>query len=103
MLPKTAREIRNGGLYHQAVRCGKARCRCARGELHEGYYYYFTRVCGKLRKRYVRKSLVEGLAQLTAQAAAERALHRRQVSESNQRLRELRMMLREISALRNAA
>ncbi len=37
MLPKTADEITNGGVYVQAVRCGKASCKCVRGETHTGF------------------------------------------------------------------
>lgn len=43
-----------GTVCAQWVRCGKPRCRCARGELHGPYYALFTRQGGRLRKRYVR-------------------------------------------------
>lgn len=57
VLPKT------GAVCAQFVRCGKARCRCARGELHGPYYYRFTREPTakgwRQRKAYIRKSEAE--------------------------------------------
>jgi hypothetical protein len=50
MLPKTL----PGAVCVQMVRCGKANCKCARGELHGPYFYHFTRVQGTLIKRYVK-------------------------------------------------
>jgi len=75
MLPKTAREIRNGGIYRQYVKCGKTNCRCATGEKHPAYYY-FTRKNGKLRKTYVRRSDLEHFKQLVEQAKFERRQNR---------------------------
>ena len=45
-----------GAVCAQYVRCGKAGCKCSRGELHGPYYYRFTREGGRLRKSYVKKS-----------------------------------------------
>jgi hypothetical protein len=45
-----------GAICAQFVRCGKAGCKCSRGELHGPYYYRFTREGGRLRKSYVPKS-----------------------------------------------
>lgn len=50
-----------GSLCKQWVRCGKAGCHCARGELHGPYYYRFWREGGQLRKEYVRRENVEGV------------------------------------------
>lgn len=77
MLPKTADEIQNGGIYSQHVRCGKSNCKCACGEPHTAFYF-FTRRCGKLVKLYVRKAEVETFSKLVEQAAAKRK-HKRQV------------------------
>ncbi len=71
VLPKTVNEIGNGGVYAQRVRCGKSNCKCARGELHTGFYF-FDRQDGKLFKTYVRKADVEAFTALVNRAAAER-------------------------------
>lgn len=101
MLPKTASDIDNGGVYLQRVRCGKQNCKCARGETHSAYYF-FTRQCGKLIKIYVRKADVEEFAGLARQAIADRKLHR-QTSKSNfVLLKQLRQILRERTLLINS-
>ena len=94
VLPKTVDEIQNGGLYLQRVRCGKANCKCARGELHTAFYF-FTRRGGKLVKTYVRKSEFDEFMRLIAKAATKRK-ERRQTAKSNlDFLKELRQVLRE--------
>ena len=92
LLPKTAIEIRNGGLYSQRVRCGKPNCKCAVGERHQGFYF-FTRRGGKLTKRYVRKKEVEAFAMIVAQSAVERSKKRRSAKLSNKLLLEMRIEL----------
>lgn len=47
-----------GTVQRQRVRCGKANCKCARGELHAAHYR-FWREGGRLRKAYVRRAEVE--------------------------------------------
>jgi hypothetical protein len=54
-LPKTL----PGTVCAQWKRCGKAGCRCARGQLHGPYFARFWRENGRLRKAYVRKGDVE--------------------------------------------
>lgn len=76
MLPKTVREIPNGGVYLQLVKCGKLNCRCATGEKHRAYYY-FTRRNGKLRKTYVRRSELEYFTKLVEQAKSARKQNRK--------------------------
>jgi len=98
MLPKKPAEIVNGGLYHQAVRCGKPSCRCARGELHQGYYYFFTRVDRRLKKVYVPKHLVQVMAALSTEAASLRKAARLTVAESMDSLRDFRCRLRDMEA-----
>jgi hypothetical protein len=44
----------------EGVRCGKEKCKCARGELHGPYWYRFTRVGGKVKSEYVGKRLPPG-------------------------------------------
>ncbi len=92
LLPKTASEIRNGGLYLQRVRCGKSNCKCAVGETHQAFYF-FTRRGGKLTKIYVRKKDVESFAVIATQSAIERCHKRRSAKLSSRLLREMRIEL----------
>jgi hypothetical protein len=94
MLPKTANEIANGGVYSQRVRCGKSNCKCARGEKHIGYYF-FERINGKLFKTYVRKVDVEAFTELVNIAAAERQERRALNKHLNEALKRIRESLRE--------
>ncbi len=98
-LPKTAHEISNGGLYRLSVRCGKVNCKCAKGELHPGYWYFITRIEGKLHKYYIPKDAVEGLAKVVAEARAKRAAYRQSLRDAKRRLTEIGLRLREISSL----
>lgn len=94
VLPKTASEIANGGVYCQRIRCGKQNCKCARGETHSAYYF-FTRRAGKLVKIYVRRSELKEFVRLVLEAKAEKK-ERRQTSENTfNLLKELRRVLRE--------
>ncbi len=100
MLPKTASEIQNGGLYLQRVRCGKQNCKCARGESHTAYYF-FTRRGRKLTKFYIRKSELKSFATLANQAAEERKVIRRTTKSNQQLLKNLRQLLHERNLLIN--
>ena len=54
MLPKIlSLAARIGSL--QRVKCGKVNCKCARGELHDGYSYFFWRLGRRQLKWYVRR------------------------------------------------
>jgi hypothetical protein len=48
-----------GVVRPQWVRCGRPKCRCARGERHGPYFYRFWREGGRLRKAYVRLAELE--------------------------------------------
>lgn len=52
LLPKIA--ATGGTMHSQFVRCGKAGCKCAGGELHGPYHYLFVRVGDRLRKYYIK-------------------------------------------------
>ncbi len=56
-LPKTL----PGVVCVQWKRCGRARCRCARGALHGPYYYRYWREGGRLCKAYVKRGDVEAV------------------------------------------
>jgi hypothetical protein len=98
VLPKTLLEIGNGGLYIQAVRCGKKTCRCATGDLHTGYHYFLFREGGRLRKRYVRKAEVAEFEALVKSATAQRRAYRESLRMSKRRFTELNLELRTIAA-----
>ena len=95
VLPKTAAEISNGGLYQQAVRCGKSGCRCASGDLHQGYYYFIRRINGRLRKTYIPKPQVALVGRLVEEARRRRKVERETTRTSRQLISELREILRE--------
>jgi hypothetical protein len=66
---------RGGSLQRQRVRCGKPNCRCARGELHEGYHYLFLSSPAGLSKFYVRRHDVPAVrAVIEARRSRRRAL-----------------------------
>lgn len=100
MLPKTTKEIQNGGIYAQAVKCGKANCKCSRGNAHTAYYF-FTRHNDKLVKIYVRKAEVENFSRLVELALAERKARRRTSKATFELLREFRQVLSEKQSLIN--
>ena len=53
-------ETRKGGgkTYRlEKIKCGKANCKCASGELHGPYWYAYYRVNGKLKSEYIGKQL----------------------------------------------
>lgn len=94
MLPKTAEEIFDGGVYVQHVRCGKSNCKCARGETHTAHYF-FSRRNGKLTKTYVRKADVEAFTEIVNQAKETRAQKRTATKQSKELLKRLRESVRE--------
>lgn len=98
VLPKTAGQITNGGIYAQRVRCGKSNCRCARGEFHQTYYF-FTRRNGKLMKFYIRKSELAEFFQIVKQAASARKWHRQIDKEATKIIRRLRQIERQRESL----
>lgn len=51
------RTIENMTYRLEGVRCGKDKCKCARGKLHGPYWYSYSRIEGKVKSRYVGKTL----------------------------------------------
>jgi hypothetical protein len=41
----------------ESIRCGKEKCKCARGKLHGPYWYSYTRIKDKVKSQYIGKSL----------------------------------------------
>ncbi|MDD3927739.1 MAG: hypothetical protein PHT33_13895 [bacterium] len=70
-----------GSLLKREVRCGKAGCRCEKGELHGPFWYLSQRIEGKTRYTYIPRGRA-GVA-------------REKVSE-HQRLQELKRKLRQL-------
>ncbi len=92
-LPKTM----PGSVHQQYVRCGKATCKCARGELHGAYYYHFVRTAGKLTKRYLKPHEVE---QMQTACLARREVEKTQRArscETWQLIREMNARLRDVA------
>lgn len=87
-LPKTL----PGVVCAQWRKCGKAGCRCARGDLHGPYFARFWRQGGRLRKAYVRKADVEdvrGRCLARRQAQVEWLAAMRQVREMASLLKDM--------------
>lgn len=49
------RTVENKTYRLEWVRCGKEKCKCARGELHGPYWYSYTRVGDKVKSQYIGK------------------------------------------------
>lgn len=93
LLPKIA--AHGGTVHRQAVRCGKASCKCARGELH-GAYYYFVRVNGKLKKRYLKREQVRQVQDACLKRREEQRAQRAQTRQVWQSLRDIVAQLRQL-------
>lgn len=91
-LPK----ILPGSVHAQYVRCGKATCKCARGELHGAYYYHFVRIGGKLTKHYLKAHEVEQMRDACLARREDEKARRARSSKSWRQLRELTARLREV-------
>jgi hypothetical protein len=85
-----------GAVCAQKVRCGKPNCRCAKGELHEGYYYYFFYVGGTLHKRYIKKADDEAVKQACLKYRQDQQAIRLFNQQAAQEWRVLRRLIREI-------
>lgn len=85
-----------GSVHVQYVRCGKATCKCARGELHGAYYYHFARVDGKLTKRYLKAHEVEQIRVACQARRKEESAKRKQSRETWQLIREMSARLRDV-------
>lgn len=87
---------KTAALVSYRTRCGKANCRCTRGNLHGPYWFLRWRDGDTQRRRYVR---AEDLDAVRAVIEARRALDREaRAAAASARfdLRELRRWLKEI-------
>ena len=51
------RTVENRTYRLEGVRCGKEKCKCARGKLHGPYWYSYTRIKDKVKSQYVGRKL----------------------------------------------
>lgn len=51
------RAVENKTYRLEGIRCGKEKCKCARGKLHGPYWYSYTRVKDKVKSQYIGKKL----------------------------------------------
>lgn len=79
---------RSGSLHRQRVRCGKANCKCAGGELHEAYYFYFWMYTRTL-KFYVRRADVKTVGAAIAARRKQQAAFRSEMAQARTFLRNL--------------
>lgn len=90
MLPKIlSLAARKGSLQTQRVRCSKANCKCARGQLHDGYSYFFWRLGGRQVKWYVRRRDVPAVRAVIAERASRRRAWRSELNEARAFLRRI--------------
>ena len=89
-LPKIVALARRGGsLQSQRVRCGKHNCKCARGELHEGYHYLFLSQPSGLAKFYVRREDVPAVRAAIAERRRRSRAWRTELNEARAFLRRM--------------
>jgi len=89
-LPKILRlASRCGSLQAQRVKCGKPNCRCARGELHEGYHYLFLWSRAGVSKLYVRREDVPAVRAVIAERRRRRRAWRVELDEARAYLRRM--------------
>jgi hypothetical protein len=85
-----------GSLEARFVKCGRANCKCSRGELHGPYFYHRYRSEGRRRRRYVKESELAALRAGIAEYREQRA----QIIETNKYLRggfrELKAQVRDL-------
>ena len=83
-----------GSLHAQRVRCGKANCKCARGQLHEGYYYFFWSNSSGAFKRYVRRADVPAVRAVIERRRQSEAAFRSELRQAQAELWRLLKSLR---------
>jgi hypothetical protein len=102
LLPKTSDSV--GGIYIQKIRCGRVRCRCAVGDLHQGFYY-IRRIDGKRHKTYIARSAATLLGEMLRKEKESRRQKQARLNTANNVLSTMRQLLRgneaRIENLRN--
>ncbi len=80
---------RNGSLQAQRVKCGRSNCRCARGQLHEGYHYLFLWSQEGVMKFYVRREDVPMVRTVIAERRRRRSALRAEMNQARAYLRRM--------------
>ena len=80
---------RGGSLQAQRVKCGKHNCRCARGQLHDGYYYLFLSTPAGVSKFYVRRRDVPAVRSVIAERHRRSRAWRAELNEAQAFLRRM--------------
>ncbi len=83
-------------LVSYRVRCGKANCRCMRGELHGPYWFLRWRFGTHQRRRYVKAEELDAVREVIAMRQHDDRIYRMTVQRALGKLRELKQWLREI-------
>ena len=80
---KTLPKMLPGVICWQWVRCGRAGCQCAEGNLHGPYAYRFFRQGNRLRKEYVPRAQSSKLPKRAKPAASiiDKSRHRGKIGE----------------------
>lgn len=89
---KSPPKMLSGYVEARMVRCGKANCKCARGELHGPYFYRLTYAGGGRVKSYVKLADVADVRQ----ACDEYRTLQIQLRKGREDYRNMRRRLREL-------
>lgn len=92
MLPK----MLPGMVYEQWRTCGKARCKCTRGELHGPYFYRFWREEGRLKKQYVPQAALQMVVAACNARRLSEMQRRHEQTRAHKKWQRLRNQLREM-------
>jgi hypothetical protein len=79
----------NGSLQQQWVKCGKANCKCSRGQLHGPYFYLFVSMSDGLWKAYVRRGDVPLIRAAIMERKRLHSSFRAEVRQSHNLLRQM--------------
>lgn len=92
----TKMEPLRGGLEAQFKRCGKANCRCAKGELHGPYYLRRWQRYGKRCSKYVKKDELSATFQACLEYKRNRQETRELIRSINEGGNTILRMMREV-------
>ena len=84
-----------GAICTQMVRCGRANCKCSKGEPHGPFHYRFYYEAGKLRKKYVRRQDLLAVIKACSIYKEQRVVWRTMIQDAQKQWRELRAQLKE--------
>ncbi|HRH43842.1 MAG TPA: hypothetical protein PKY82_19580 [Pyrinomonadaceae bacterium] len=91
-------EIIYGHIQVRRVRCGKANCKCAKGEKHQSFYHVWYSN-GKRYQKYIRQSKVENIQNACITQRKVRKSEREKTKATWGTLRQIREQLRELTEL----